>query len=501
MTYQDFRQVLDVLRQHGELIDVNRPIALNDVGKAMKQSYRRSGPAIMFNQNGTDYPLVAGVYSTRSKALLAFEADDDTIFDKVTTGLHNPIAPTGMSGKAPGHDEVITGDDIDIRRWPIPQYSPKDGGAYITPGIVVSEDPETGIPDIGHYRFLILGKDTFSFSARPFHRFGKPLAKHKRLGTVPKAALVIGVDPILAYTCQVQVPDDTNDWNVAGGLRGAPVELARCVSCDLDVPAAAEVVIEFEVDLNQTVLEGPLGEYTGITRGPRRSRSAASPRSPIVASRSSRGCSPASRSPRTTSSSRCRSRRRSSAPSSASSPPSRRFRCERPPACRSTLSSPCSRATPARRGRSFWRRWRATSVRSGPSWSIPTSTCTAPPRWSGRWRFGCSRSATGSGSRIRRLGRPILRSISARTAPCASRHASASTRRARSASRSTRWPTCQAGRISPCRSWTEAAKRRNGYRLGHSRDDHRRCRRPPRDRPHPHLHLQAPSAAAPRPPS
>ena len=226
MPYQDFRQFLDVLRQHGELIDVNRPVALNDVGKAMKQSYVRQGPAIMFTQNGTDYPLVAGVYSTRSKALLAFEADEDTIFDKVLAGLDNPIPPTAFAGKAPCHDEIITGEDIDLRRWPVPTYSPQDGGAYITPGIVVSKDPETGIPDIGHYRFLILGKDTVSFSAQPFHRFGEHLAKHKRLGSVPKAALVIGVDPILAYTCQVQVPDDTNDWNVAGGLRGAPVELA-----------------------------------------------------------------------------------------------------------------------------------------------------------------------------------------------------------------------------------------------------------------------------------
>ena len=62
MPYQDFRQFLDVLRQHGELVDVNRPIALNDVGKAMKQSYVRQGPAIMFNRNGTDYPLVAGIF-------------------------------------------------------------------------------------------------------------------------------------------------------------------------------------------------------------------------------------------------------------------------------------------------------------------------------------------------------------------------------------------------------------------------------------------------------
>src|ERR1700761_517739 len=268
MPFQDFRQFLDVLRQHGELIDINRPIALNDVGKAMKQSYVRNGPAIMFNNNGTDYPMVAGVYSNREKALLAFEADEDSIQEKVLHGLDNPIPPVMAKGAAPCHEEIIEGDAIDIRDFPVPQYSPKDGGPYITPGIVVSEDPETGIPDVGHYRFLILGKDTMSYSAQPFHRFGKHLAKCKKLGIVPKAALVIGVDPIIAYACQVQVPDTTDDWALAGGLRGAPVELTRCKTCDVKVPATSEVVIEFEVDLNTTVLEGPLGEYTGYYTRP-----------------------------------------------------------------------------------------------------------------------------------------------------------------------------------------------------------------------------------------
>ncbi len=65
MPYQDFRQFLDVLRRHGELIDTDRPVALGDIGKAMKQSYRRQGPGIVFNNNGTAFPLVAGVYATR----------------------------------------------------------------------------------------------------------------------------------------------------------------------------------------------------------------------------------------------------------------------------------------------------------------------------------------------------------------------------------------------------------------------------------------------------
>ena len=268
MPYQDFRQFLDVLRQQGELVDVDRPIALNDVGKAMKQSYARQGPALMFKENGTDFPLVCGVYSTRNKALLAFQTDEAGLFDKVLKGLDKAIPPVIVNGSAPCHEVVITGDDIDLTRLPVPQYSPKDGGPYITPGIVVSKDPETGVPDIGHYRVLVLGKNTFSYSAQPFHRFGKNLAKCKKLGIVPRAALVIGVDPILAYTCQVQVPDDTNDWHLAGGFRGAPVELVRCKTCDLEVPATAEMVIEFEVDLDRTVMEGPLGEYTGYYTRP-----------------------------------------------------------------------------------------------------------------------------------------------------------------------------------------------------------------------------------------
>lgn len=263
MPYRDFRDFLSVLRKHGELVDIDRPIGLDDVGKALKKSAAGRGPALMFNRNGTDYPLVGGVYSTRSKALLAFQATEESLFEKVVTGLNRQVAPIMIKGQAPCQEHVVVGDDIDVTRFPIPIYSPKDGGRYITAGIVVSKDPENGVPDIGHYRFMVINKNTMSFLTEPHHRLGKNLAKHKRLGIGVQGALVIGVDPVLAYTCQFQVPDDTNDWFVAGGLRGAPVELVKCRSVDIDVPATAEVVIEFEVDQANEYPEGPLGEHTG----------------------------------------------------------------------------------------------------------------------------------------------------------------------------------------------------------------------------------------------
>ena len=264
MPYDDFRSFLDALRAHGELVDIDRPVDIDTgVARALKRTYAQSGPALMFNRNGTAFPLVGGVYATRRHALLAFEATEATIFERVLHGLDRPVAPRLVAGPAPAHDVVRTGAAVDITAFPIPRYSPDDGGPYITAGIVVSKDPETGVPDIGHYRFMVLGPDRLAFFAQPSHRFGKHVAKAKRLGRSIEGAIAIGVDPILAYACQVQSSDDTDDWRVAGGLRGAPVDLVRAKTVDLEVPATAEVIVEFVADPNDMTVEGPLGEYTG----------------------------------------------------------------------------------------------------------------------------------------------------------------------------------------------------------------------------------------------
>jgi 2,5-furandicarboxylate decarboxylase 1 len=264
MPFQDFRDFLDALRKQGELIDIDRPVAPHlEVAKALRKSAAVGGPACLFRNNGTRFPLVAGVYNSRAKALIALGATEETVFDRILAGLAQRIAPV-MVKDAPVQENVITGDAIDLSALPVPKYSPDDGGPYITAGIVVSQDPKTGIPDIGHYRFEIIDKQTMSFNPLPMHRLGKHIAKARAMGqTTFRAALVIGVDPMLAYTSPIQVPDDTNDFELAGGLRGAPVELVRAKIVDLDVPARAEIVIEFEADLTKEVMEGPLGEYTG----------------------------------------------------------------------------------------------------------------------------------------------------------------------------------------------------------------------------------------------
>jgi 4-hydroxy-3-polyprenylbenzoate decarboxylase/2,5-furandicarboxylate decarboxylase 1 len=264
MPYQDFREFLDALRAANELLEVDRVVSPQlEVAKAMRKSAAMSGPAIIFKNNGTAFPLVGGVYNTRSKALIALQTTEKEVFDRLLRGMTARIPPVVVTD-APVHENVITGDAVDISRLPVCKYSPDDGGPYITAGIVVSKDPETGIPDIGHYRFEMIDKQTMSFLALPNHRFGRHLAKARRLGrTTYHVALVIGVDPVMAYTCPVQVPDGTNDFEVVGGMRGAALELVRCGTIDVEVPARAELVFELEVDLTKQVFEGPLGEFTG----------------------------------------------------------------------------------------------------------------------------------------------------------------------------------------------------------------------------------------------
>jgi 2,5-furandicarboxylate decarboxylase 1 len=264
MPYQDFREFLDALRSAGELLEVDRAVSPElEVAKAMRKSASVSGPALIFKDTGTEFPLVGGIYNTRAKGLIALQTTENDVFDRVLRGMATRIAPIVVAN-APVHENVITSEAVDLSKIPVAKYSPDDGGPYITAGIVVSKDPETGIPDIGHYRFEVIDKQTMSFLALPNHRFGRHLAKARRLGhTTYHAALVIGVDPVMAYTCPIQVPDGTNDLEVVGGMRGAALELVRCKTIDVEVPARAELVFELEVDFTHEAFEGPLGEFTG----------------------------------------------------------------------------------------------------------------------------------------------------------------------------------------------------------------------------------------------
>ena len=182
MPFQDFRDFLDALQKTGELLELDRFVSPElDVAKAMKKSASVSGPALVFRNNGTAFPLVGGVYNTRAKCLIALQTTEKDAFDRVLKGMASRIPPV-MVADGPVHENVLTGDAIDTSKLPIAKYSPDDGGPYITCGIIVSKDPETGVPDIGHYRFQLVDKNTFSFLALPIIALHETWPKLERWG-------------------------------------------------------------------------------------------------------------------------------------------------------------------------------------------------------------------------------------------------------------------------------------------------------------------------------
>lgn len=180
MAYADFRDFLRALGKHHELLEIERAVDLQlEIGKALQKSAAIGGPALIFKNNSTAFPLVGGIYNSRAKALLAFEATEESIFATIMKGLDKPIPPVTVTQGATC-ENILTGSQIDLAKLPIPKYSPQDGGPYITAGIVVSHDPETKITDLGNYRFEYIDSTTLSFLAQPCHRFGKHIAKAKK---------------------------------------------------------------------------------------------------------------------------------------------------------------------------------------------------------------------------------------------------------------------------------------------------------------------------------
>ena len=115
------------MRSRGELIDVTRPVALElEVAKAMREGASVDGPAVVFRENGTRFPLVGGVYS-RAKALIAYGCDEDTVTEHILTGLGRRIPPVFVED-APVHKNVILGDDIDLSTLPCPAQVPTTAG-------------------------------------------------------------------------------------------------------------------------------------------------------------------------------------------------------------------------------------------------------------------------------------------------------------------------------------------------------------------------------------
>src|SRR6266508_2620713 len=261
---ENFRQFLDRLRQSGELVDLHQPVDIRHIATLVDQAET----ALYFHDViGYDMPVVSGLIRTRERSMMALGCETyREIEDKLTQALNHPVPPKYVK-TSPARDVVVAGEEVDLYKLPIPMSSIFDGGPMITAGVVIARDPELGI-NSGIYRFIVKEKNLTGIdivTPNNMRLFAQRAYEHGRPLPI---SISIGTHPIEVTGSGYRAPLGVDEMAIAGGLRGAPVELAPCETIDLPYVADAEIVLEAEIlPTGWTWPEGRFGEFTRLMGG------------------------------------------------------------------------------------------------------------------------------------------------------------------------------------------------------------------------------------------
>jgi UbiD family decarboxylase len=211
-------------------------------------------------------PILVNLLATRRRYALALGCAPSEVQHAWNRAVPQPLPP-GLVESGPCQEIVLLGDEADVTRFPIPRWNDLDGGHYLTLSCHITREPTTGARNMAIYRNQVHDGRTLGLLAGPYAHI---MLQRRSAPNEPfPVAIVMGADPRVPMAASVAVPYGTDELSVAGALRGAPIELVRCKTVPLEVPADAEVVIEGEVRPSETREEGPFGEYTGHYGGPR----------------------------------------------------------------------------------------------------------------------------------------------------------------------------------------------------------------------------------------
>jgi len=261
------RSFTERLEANGDLLRISREVEPKfELPSLISQLEKQRGKAYIFeNVKGSKFPLVGGLYSGAPRIAEALDIDGyagkthrdlQSVFAQA---MANPAAHTvGDNGAV---KEVIkTGDDVNLLELPVPTFFEFDSGPFITGAVGVSRHPDTGQLNVGFYRTLILGPNRMVINASSMSDLRKIYAAYEERGEKMPIAMCIGVDPALTFCASGKHPPGVSELDIAGALKGEPIEMVKAEMSDLLVPANAEIVIEAEVDFSEK-MENTLGEF------------------------------------------------------------------------------------------------------------------------------------------------------------------------------------------------------------------------------------------------
>ena len=287
MAYTDLREFIQVLEKNGELKRVTAEVdPILEITEVADRAVKQGGPALLFeNPKGHNIPVLINAFAGMRKMELALEVDSvDDIAARIA-GYLEMKTPQGLVGKlkmlpklaevgsffpkqvkSGPVKEVIKRDGFSLFDYPVLKCWPQDGGRFITLPLVFSRNPVTGKRNVGVYRLQIYDDRSTGMHWQTH----KQVAEHYRRRLAEgkeermEVAVAIGADPATMFSGILPLPPDLDEMLFAGFLRSKPVELVKCETVNLEVPANAEIVLEGYVKLGELKTEGPFGDHTGF---------------------------------------------------------------------------------------------------------------------------------------------------------------------------------------------------------------------------------------------
>ena len=289
MSYSGLKDFVLLLEQKNELIRISQRVdtvlEIAEITDRISKS-PGGGKALLFENNGTAFPLLINAFGSGSRICLALGqtsldqtgAELEELFKQLTGPAGNLLdklrllpllskiaswMPKHRSGR--GRCQEVVMEHPDLSKLPVLTCWPADGGPFITLPGVITRDPETGIRNVGMYRMQVLGPDSTGMHWHKHKTGARHYQGYKKLGKRMPISVVLGGDPAYTYAATAPLPDQIDEYLLAGFLRKRKVELVKCLTNDLEVPEDADIVLEGYVDpAEELVWEGPFGDHTGF---------------------------------------------------------------------------------------------------------------------------------------------------------------------------------------------------------------------------------------------
>ena len=290
MKYKDLRDFIAQLEAQGELKRIQQEVdPYLEMTEICDRVLRAEGPALLFeNVKGSSTPVLGNLFGTPKRVAMGMGEDKVEALreiGKLLAMLKEPSPPKGMKDawkqlpmfkkvldmapkkikNAACQQNVIEGDDVDLKNIPVQTCWPGDAGPLITWGLVITRGPEKPRQNLGIYRMQVIGKNRVIMRWLA-HRGGALDFRdwqQKHPGEPFPISVALGADPATILGAVTPVPDTLSEYAFAGLLRGSRTELTQCVGNDLQVPASAEFVLEGHLHPNDNAPEGPFGDHTG----------------------------------------------------------------------------------------------------------------------------------------------------------------------------------------------------------------------------------------------